>query len=646
MNSSDPQRPFPARVPPLPGESLTSLVRRTAQAMGYENVIRVMTLLREQGQLPAHPNQLAPGRVANYLAALLRQSPEIIFSLTVHACAPSLVLVSKDRQPAELCDSKTILRYFSSSWPVCPACLAQDEVSYERLVWSFRPMPMCIKHGCVLIFRCPACQRPLCWDRLDVLRCRCGQRLDIVKPLAISSHAMSLCRTINDALHGKSQLLPDTSVSACFWWMDRMVAAMQKTPDWLAETRERMGLSSVSHEETIAWLAAAEVFHCHDWPERFIAFLDVFQRVDKYKFTSTGVGRRFGMFLRHAMKLEELGWPIPADTLRKYLVEHYTAGHLDGKVCLFRKPKDRAALKDRQWITQTMATKMLGLRHGAVAQLIQEGILTGQVHPAGQNGRSVGLVRRDTVEKLQADLQDALNVRAVAKRLGIDHHRVLDLVHGKIFPLAVRTAKGWLIPQAAVADMENFYHRFPTGKPESSGWLSLHQATRDFGPTGLTLAMLIEMIREEKVSVRMADPSKRLNGIVVSHADLVALVPEIRTRREQKHGYFVHDVGKVLFDGRPIKVSVIKKWITAGLLNARKAGRARIVSPAEINRFRQEYCLTQEACQILGITRTTLYRWEVEGRVKPVYGKRVTSGAGFSLYLRADLAGLSRRRAA
>ena len=65
-----------------------------------------------------------------------------------------------------------------------------------------------------------------------------------------------------------------------------------------------------------------------------------------------------------------------------------------------------------------------------------------------------------------------------------------------------------------------------------------------------------------------------------------------------------------------------------------------------MERFRLEYCLAEEACRILGITRSTLSRWEVEGLLQPVYGKRVTPGAGFSLYRRADLAGLSRRRAA
>ena len=40
---------------------------------------------------------------------------------------------------------------------------------------------------------------------------------------------------------------------------------------------------------------------------------------------------------------------------------------------------------------------------------------------------------------------------------------------------------------------------------------------------------------------------------------------------------------------------------------------------------------------MLGVSRSTLARWEVEGRLVPVYGRRVTPRAGFSLYRREDL---------
>jgi len=124
------------------------------------------------------------------------------------------------------------------------------------------------------------------------------------------------------------------------------------------------------------------------------------------------------------------------------------------------------------------------------------------------------------------------------------------------------------------------------------------------------------------------------------------MAAEIRNRRGQEHGYPVHQFGKAIFPGRPIKCSIITKWIAAGFLKARKAGRARVVAADEVERFRLDYCLAEEACRILDISRSTLSRWEVEGLLQPVYGKRVTPGAGFSLYRRADLARLSRRRTA
>jgi len=142
----------------------------------------------------------------------------------------------------------------------------------------------------------------------------------------------------------------------------------------------------------------------------------------------------------------------------------------------------------------------------------------------------------------------------------------------------------------------------------------------------------------------MAESAKRLNGIVVSQSDLTELSPQIRDRRDEEHGYPVHHLGKVLFAGRPIKCSVVKKWISQRLLRARKSGRARVVAAADVERFRMQYSLAEEACRLLDITRSTLSRWEVAGLLRPVYGKRVTPGAGFSLYRREDLVGLSRRR--
>jgi predicted site-specific integrase-resolvase len=339
-----------------------------------------------------------------------------------------------------------------------------------------------------------------------------------------------------------------------------------------------------------------------------------------------------------------LGHTAPAEALRHYLLERYDGGHLSGKVCLFKKSEDRLSLRRRTWITQTSAAELLRLRHGAIASLIEQGILTGKLHSAGANGRSVGLVLRESVDTLRRDLQSSLDVKAAASRLGIGRHAVLELIHRGVLPRAVRTAKGWEIPCGSLAELESVYQQLPAGKPSASRWISLRQATRQFGPSGLTLGGLVEFILAGEVAARMVDPERRLHGIVVSQANLASRVPEIRNRRNHFQGYPIHQLAKVLFPGRPVKATTLNKWIAAGLLEARKIGRARIVSSEEVERFRSEYCLADEACRLLGISRSTLSRWEVEGRVRPIYGKRVNPSAGFSLYRREDLLKLSRRR--
>jgi hypothetical protein len=432
------------------------------------------------------------------------------------------------------------------------------------------------------------------------------------------------------------------SPAACFWWAGRLAAAVARTPTWLDQVATRLDTEKSTCLDATAWLAAAEVLV--DWPYRLEVFLDQFQQVDKHKTTSTGLGRRFGTLLRHAAWLEDLGHTAPAEALRHYLLERYDGGHLSGKVCLFTKPRDRRSLRKRSWITKTRAAEMLRLRHGTIASLMEQGILTGKLHAAGANGRSVGLVLCQSVDALRRDLQSALDVKTVAARLGIGRHAVLELIHRGVLARVVRTAKGWQIPRSSLVKLESVYQQLPAGKPTASRWLSLRDATRQFGPSGFTLGALIEFILTGELSARMVDPQQRLRGIAVSQADLTSLAPKVRDRRNQARGYPIHQLAKVLFPGRPIKPTVLSKWIAVGLLKARKIGRARIVSSGEVERFRSEYCLADEACRLLGIGRSTLSRWEVEGRIRPVYGKRVTPGAGFSLYRREDLLKLSRRR--
>lgn len=629
-------RPLPARAAPLAGESLASLVRRTTAAMGYENVGRIASLLPDRRHVPAHGNLYPPGPRLNRLAQLLGRNPEDLLAMIAHRFAEQLVLTPCGSASRLLCDFKTVLKYFvTSTSPICPQCLAEDPIPYERLTWSVRALPVCLSHRCLLVTHCPACRRSLRWDRNDVCRCRCGSSLELLQPQEVGAQAIELARVLGQLLKGQVNPLPEMSSAATFWWAERLATAIAKTPTWMDDFAKRMELQPGQATERTAWLSAAEILT--DWPSRLEKFLAVFQQMDKCRTTSTGISRRFGLLLREAASLEEIGYPGPARALRDYLLGHYSAGHLSGKVCLFQNPVSRSLLARRPWITQTEAAGMLGIRHAAIASLVGRRILVGEIHAAGHHGRTVGLVTRQSVEALRSDLRSALNVATAARRLGIGRHAVFDLIHDNVLPRAVRTAKGWQVPRQSVRDLETFCTNLPRALGRASGWISLREATRIAGPTGIGMSQIVRWILSGSLRARMAEAKEGLNGIVVSTLNLAALLKDARDHGEPQTDWSLHRAARGLFTGRPMKVHVLRRWIRSGLLQARQEGPRTWVSAEEIRRFRAEYCLAQDACRMLGVSRSTLARWEVEGRLVPVYGKRVTPQAGFSLYRREDL---------
>jgi predicted site-specific integrase-resolvase len=90
----------------------------------------------------------------------------------------------------------------------------------------------------------------------------------------------------------------------------------------------------------------------------------------------------------------------------------------------------------------------------------------------------------------------------------------------------------------------------------------------------------------------------------------------------------------VLVPGQPLKEVVLRKWIEAGLLRAQRRSKAWWIEPEEVERFRATYCLAAEACALLGVSRSTLSRWEQQQRIHPIYSRQSHSAAGASVYLR------------
>lgn len=81
-------------------------------------------------------------------------------------------------------------RYQPPRWPYhCPRCAAEKGVHYAVLDLPF--ISACPIHGCELVHRCPACNRPLTWQRLrHGFLCECGA--DLTKTITDEADSIQL----------------------------------------------------------------------------------------------------------------------------------------------------------------------------------------------------------------------------------------------------------------------------------------------------------------------------------------------------------------------------------------------------------------------------------------------------------------------
>lgn len=625
---------LPARAPPIDGESLLSLVRRTTQAMGYETTRLIVRLVGNADTAPFRLNELRSGEVCEQLAELLGTRPSELSHFTIHRYAHSLVLTDADGLTPPTCDNGTRLRYFDPQTRICPLCLADSPTPMEKLIWSFRPVPVCLLHRSFLRSACSSCGKRISNARLHNGQCRCGHALDQIRPEPVSNEPVRSLYRIVDALESVAGILPNASAPAGFYWLERIARAIDRCADWKTQLRNEWTLDTGCADETVSWLAAADVF-AH-WSDRLFEFLDVYIREPKYRQTSTGLSRRLGHLHRQASYLEELGHTGPANAMREYLSRRYSAGHISKKVCLFRKDGSQTQ-SAFEWTTQTNAAAELQVSVSTVSRLVADGVLQGEIHDAGSNGKSVGVVSLASVNELKERLKTSITLTEAATRLGTDRHRIAELMRSDVLRNAIRLKGSWHIPGQSVEDVLAVISSLQPVRQMRRNDMPLRDATRRFGKLGLTLATTVILIRDGVLRARRTVDSDSLANVIVNQKDVEKCRHDIQQMRDDHKGTPLNRLARSLLPGRPAKERVLKKWIESGLLIAIRSGREWKVERAEIDRFRSTYCLASEACRLLQRDRTTLVRWEADGHITPVYGPHVTPGAGFSLYRRDDI---------
>ena len=199
--------PLPIRLDPGAGESLESLLDRTAAPMhtSIAHLLQAMGLVAEGGHTPPFFGSVADAQITVKLARGLGLSTDAVRQTMLERYSPNILDLDPLRvRPARGATAAVLRRQwiFVAGTRFCPRCLA--DTSQWKVEWRLPWITTCPQHRAVLISHCPGCGLP---PRSSVTRastrvsvvsaavCRnmtldggdiCGTRLDLV-PLSASA---------------------------------------------------------------------------------------------------------------------------------------------------------------------------------------------------------------------------------------------------------------------------------------------------------------------------------------------------------------------------------------------------------------------------------------------------------------------------
>jgi len=174
--------PLLRRTPLLPGESLPSLLERLAQLNYYGGTSVLTWLCRAQREPPLNLDKPACLRFGSTLLRLahLTQLPAAeLWAASAHRFTPLLTpsgelaadsaWLKAPNQPCALPSQAHAALRPPTAAQYCPLCL--QTAPYHRLSWLPVAATLCLEHRCLLVDRCPRCQRLV--TVADIVRRRC-----------------------------------------------------------------------------------------------------------------------------------------------------------------------------------------------------------------------------------------------------------------------------------------------------------------------------------------------------------------------------------------------------------------------------------------------------------------------------------------
>lgn len=201
MNPSNAPVPLPLRLDPEPGESLNGFLLRLTERNGRR-----------------HPREILDRQVAHVSFPGFGTDPSFVETLSVVSGRPveRLRPLRAERTGGAEEAGASLLRYRGQilrpldlhhrQRSVCPACLAGRVVHRAR--WDLLGLGDCSRHGTQLLWRCPACEEAIDWDRCGMSTCRCNADMRRAEVPASRDDRLALATYLEGRMEGEAVVAP------------------------------------------------------------------------------------------------------------------------------------------------------------------------------------------------------------------------------------------------------------------------------------------------------------------------------------------------------------------------------------------------------------------------------------------------------
>lgn len=519
---------------------------------------------------------------------------------------------------------------------ICPACLIDS--GYNRRIWELTPVTACPVHRCVLLDECPNCTKCISWARREVCRCKCGFDFRKVSLVQLDDSELRVARQIHllcslpTGVTKSTYNIVDTPLRSLelrhFLSAVFLIASQFKG---FIDTSGKRFSSFGNSDIHVILSRAMGVFG--GWPSKYFLFLDWVRTQRNVTSPSTGVRKDFGQYITALYgQLAASRFNFLRDAFEEYLTTRWDGG----RVSLFSR-LSKTKLNKSRYVTRQEAKELLKIGNNGIEQFIANGKLKAIIRH--HKSSRIFLIERKSVQDLRGDLNGAVYLRTLEKKLGITRNRILELVNGRILnPLLsppVDSYGDWLFSGREVKALLHIINERVNRSRSLSrrDTVNFSSALMMLTLRNIRIAQFIRAILDGEIIPCAKSSGAGLSCFLFSKSQL-ADYASTRSQGRPKDEYRMSEVNKVLGVSLNVAYSLIRKGILPSHNKPTKSSSETIVTKSDIDQFNSKYILPARIARelntesgfltqlLVGIGIQPIQCLRLDGKIQCVFKKR------------------------